>query len=138
RIVVTQERLAGRLPLPEGVRFLLLDGDAEEEPTAPSPPARPSADNLACVLFTSGSSGRPKGVALPHRGLVNRLLWAQQVYGLTPADAFLHKANLGFDVAIWECFAPLIAGARLVMARPGGHQDAAYLARTIDEQGVTV
>ena len=140
RVVVAQERLAKKLPpLPEGVRVLFLDGrDAEETGSGDIPSTAASADNLACVLFTSGSTGRPKGVALPHRGLVNRLLWAQGVYRLTAADAVLQKAAFGFDFALWECFAPLIAGARLVLARPGGHQDAAYLARTIAGRGVTI
>ena len=89
------------------------------------------------MIFTSGSTGRPKGVMLPHRILVNRLLWAQSVYRLTTADAMLLKAAPGFDVAIWETFAPLIAGARLVVARPGGQQDAGYLARTITGRQVT-
>jgi amino acid adenylation domain-containing protein len=140
RVVATVERLADRLPpLPDGVRVLILDR-AEETGIAVPAVCGPGglADGLACVLFTSGSTGRPKGVALPHRGLVNRLLWAQEVYGLGPDDAVLQKAAFGFDFSIWECFAPLIAGARLVLARPGGHQDASYLARTIAERGVTV
>jgi len=137
RVVATVERLKDRLPpLPEGVRILILDRAQEAGDDAPAAPV--PADGLACVLFTSGSTGRPKGVALPHRGLVNRLLWAQDVYGLGPDDVVLQKAAFGFDFSIWEIFAPLIAGARLLLARPGGHQDAAYLVRTIAERGVTV
>ncbi|HEV8580076.1 MAG TPA: non-ribosomal peptide synthase/polyketide synthase [Thermoanaerobaculia bacterium] len=137
RVVVTQERLAGKLPpLPGGVRVLRFEESAEE--SEPLLPSQPLPDTLACVIFTSGSTGRPKGVALPHRGLVNRLQWAQQVYRLTAEDVVLQKANFGFDFAIWECFAPLIAGARLVVARPGGHQDASYLVRTIAGRGVTI
>ncbi len=105
---------------------------------AAPPSAGATADNLAAVIFTSGSTGRPKGVMLPHRGLANRLLWAQETYRLTAADTVLMKAAFGFDFAIWECFAPLLAGARLVVARPGGNADAAYLARAIAAHGVTV
>jgi amino acid adenylation domain-containing protein len=140
-VLLASEELTGKLP-PHRARVLFLDRfldrmeNGEDEAADAGP--RATAANLACVIFTSGSTGRPKGVMLPHRGLVNRLLWAQETYRLTAADAMLLKAASGFDVAIWECFAPLIAGARLVVARPGGHQDTAYLARTIVERRVTV
>jgi amino acid adenylation domain-containing protein len=122
--------------LPEGTgRLVRLDGDWGGSDGAA---AAITPDHLACVLYTSGSTGRPKGVMVPHRGLVNRLLWAQEVYSLGPEDAVLQKAPLAFDFSVWECFAPLIAGARLVLARPGGHRDSAYLARVIAERGVTL
>ncbi len=95
-------------------------------------------DALAYILYTSGSTGRPKGVGLSHRALVNRLLWAQAEYPLRPDDRVLQIAGCGFDFAVWETFAPLIAGARLVLARPGGQQDPAYLVATLRERGITI
>jgi amino acid adenylation domain-containing protein len=92
---------------------------------------------LAYVIYTSGSTGRPKGVMIPHAGIVNRLLWMQDAYGLTPDDRVLQKTPISFDVSVWELFWPLIAGARLVMARPGGHQDPAYLASVIVREAIT-
>ncbi|MFL6235266.1 MAG: amino acid adenylation domain-containing protein, partial [Thermoanaerobaculia bacterium] len=136
RVLLAPAALLDRLP-PHEARVVVLDRE-DEEGMEEAERIRPDADNLAAVLFTSGSTGRPKGVMLPHRGLANRLLWAQGAYRLGPADAVLLKAALGFDFSLWEMLAPLIAGARLVVARPGGHQDAGYLARTIAEQGVTV
>ncbi len=100
-------------------------------------PAAATPDSLAYVLFTSGSTGRPKGVCVPHRGIVNRLLWMQRTYGLDGSDVVLQKTPFGFDVSVWEFFWPLITGARLVMARPGGHREPAYLAAVIAEHGVT-
>ncbi|HEV7509092.1 MAG TPA: non-ribosomal peptide synthase/polyketide synthase [Thermoanaerobaculia bacterium] len=133
-VVLTRAELRDRLPDISTVIFE-EGGDGE----AGGPRAHPAnLDNLACVLYTSGSTGRPKGVMLPHRGLVNRLLWAQETYRLTAADTLLFKASFNFDFSIWEVFAPLLAGARLVIARPDGHQDAAYLAETIARHGVTV
>jgi amino acid adenylation domain-containing protein len=142
-VIVIQERLRDRLPpLPAEVRVVAVDGEGGDALSCEAGEGRggvfPTAGNLACILFTSGSTGRPKGVALPHRGLVNRLLWAQGVYRLGPDDVVLQKAAFGFDFSIWEVFAPLLAGARLLLARPGGHQDAGYLVRTIAEQGVTI
>ena len=92
---------------------------------------------LAYVIYTSGSTGRPKGVMIPHAGIVNRLLWMQDAYGLTPEDRVLQKTPISFDVSVWELFWPLIAGARLVMARPGGHQDPAYLVSVIIRESIT-
>ncbi|HEU4560668.1 MAG TPA: amino acid adenylation domain-containing protein [Longimicrobium sp.] len=94
--------------------------------------------NLAHVLFTSGSTGRPKGVMLEHGSLVNRLAWMQDRYGMTPDEAMLQKTPFSFDVSFWEFFWPLMMGARLVMARPGGHRDPAYLVETIQREGITV
>jgi amino acid adenylation domain-containing protein len=95
------------------------------------------ADNLAYVIYTSGSTGRPKGVLSTHRGVVNRIAWAQRAYGLTPDDRVLQKTPVSFDVSVPELFWPLAVGARLVLARPGGQRDPAYLMRRIEEQGVT-
>ncbi|MFL5386461.1 MAG: amino acid adenylation domain-containing protein, partial [Longimicrobiaceae bacterium] len=94
--------------------------------------------NLAHVLFTSGSTGRPKGVMLEHGSLVNRLAWMQDRYVMEPGEALLQKTPFSFDVSFWEFFWPLMVGARLVMARPGGHRDPAYLVEVIRREGVTV
>src|SRR5207253_4864900 len=93
---------------------------------------------LAYVIYTSGSTGRPKGAMVHHGGIRNRLLWMQDAYRLTPADTVLQKTPASFDVSVWEFFWPLLAGARLVLARPGGHKDPAYLAGLIAAERVTV
>ena len=93
--------------------------------------------DLAYVIYTSGSTGRPKGVAITHEAILNRLLWAQDTFGLTPDDRVLQKTPFGFDVSVWELFWPLITGAVMVVARPGGHQDAAYLAGILADEKVT-
>lgn len=93
--------------------------------------------NLAYVIYTSGSTGTPKGALNTHAGIRNRLLWMQDAYPLTADDRVLHKTPVSFDPFVWEIFWPLIAGARVVIAKPEGHKDASYLIRTIVEQGVT-
>ncbi|MFF7591554.1 amino acid adenylation domain-containing protein [Kitasatospora purpeofusca] len=110
-----------------------LAGESVSAPEVVVLPGHP-----AYVIFTSGSTGRPKGVVVPHAGIVNRLAWMQREYGLTGADRVLQKTPFGFDVSVWEFFWPLLEGATLVVARPGGHQDPAYLARVIQDEGVTV
>ena len=99
-------------------------------------PLRP--DHLAYVLFTSGSTGRPKGVAVSHRSVVNQLRWISETYALGAADVVLQKTPASFDVSVWELFATLTVGARLVIARPDEHSDPRYLAETIAAEQVTV
>ncbi|WP_240505100.1 non-ribosomal peptide synthase/polyketide synthase [Nocardia mangyaensis] len=94
--------------------------------------------NAAYLIFTSGSTGRPKGVVVSHAAIVNRLIWMQDAYRLTPADSVLQKTPATFDVSVWEFFWPLQIGARLVLARPDGHRDPAYLAQLIDDEQITV
>ncbi|WP_340614285.1 amino acid adenylation domain-containing protein [Xenorhabdus thailandensis] len=93
--------------------------------------------HLAYVIYTSGSTGQPKGVMNEHRGVVNRLLWAQETYQLTPHDRVLQKTPFSFDVSVWEFFLPLMSGAQLVMARPGGHQEPHYLLEEIENRHIT-
>ncbi|RIJ12891.1 non-ribosomal peptide synthetase [Pseudomonas sp. 91RF] len=102
----------------------------------------PSVDGLtpqhtAYVIYTSGSTGQPKGVINEHSGVVNRLLWMQDAYRLTAEDSVLQKTPFSFDVSVWEFFWPLMTGARLVMARPGGHKDPLYLSDVIERERIS-
>jgi amino acid adenylation domain-containing protein len=103
--------------------------------TAPEP--KTSTKDLAYAIYTSGSTGRPKGVLVPHEGIINRLAWTQAEYGLTTEDRVLQKTPSSFDVSVWEFFWPLLTGATLVVARPGGHRDPAYLAELIRTERIT-
>ncbi len=110
---------------------------AEGRPSGRGTGGGPGLDDSAYLIYTSGSTGQPKGVLVPHRAIVNRLLWMQDTYRLTGRDRVLQKTSIGFDVSVWELFWPLISGATLVLARPGGHRDPDYLAGAIRRQGVT-
>lgn len=134
--VVTTRALAGDLELPHGGVTLLEDVDAGAPPVGGWPDV--SDEEPAYVIFTSGSTGRPKGVINSHRGVINRLRWAQDTYALTPTDRVFQKTPFTFDVSVWELFWPLMTGARMVVAEPDGHKDMRYLADLIDEAGVTV
>jgi amino acid adenylation domain-containing protein len=109
---------------------------AREATAAPAIEISPA--QLAYVIFTSGSTGRPKGVAVPHAAIVNHMAWMQATFPVSAADAVLQKTPVSFDASVWEFWAPLLAGARLVMARPGGQHDPAYLAEAVRTHGVTV
>ncbi|MEV4128619.1 amino acid adenylation domain-containing protein [Nocardia sp. NPDC049707] len=99
-------------------------------------PLRPH--NIAYLLFTSGSTGRPKGVAVSHCSVINQVRWVNATYALTPNDVVLQKSPATFDMSVWELFATLAMGARLVITRADGHLDPAYLAETIATQRVTI
>ncbi|GAB4589244.1 hypothetical protein Ntsu_70760 [Nocardia sp. IFM 10818] len=95
-------------------------------------------DALAYVIFTSGSTGRPKGVAVRHCSVANQIDWIAAEYGIDRDEVVLFKTPATFDVSVWELFAPLCRGGRLVVAEHDGHRDTAYLAETIALYGVTM
>jgi len=135
--VLTQERFVDRAAT-GGTAVVALDGASPSLDASSARPAVDTApDNLAYVIYTSGSTGQPKGAMNTHRAIVNRLVWMQRQYGLTASDRVLQKTPFTFDVSVWEFFWPLMTGARLVMARPGGHQEGDYLIRLIADQGIT-
>ncbi|MCA1615318.1 MAG: amino acid adenylation domain-containing protein, partial [Acidobacteria bacterium] len=138
-VLLTQEHLAAGLPAHDA-RLVRLDADwAEIALRATDNPAGGAhSDNLAYMIYTSGSTGRPKGAMNTHGAIRNRLLWMQDAYRLTAADRVLQKTPFSFDVSVWEFFWPLLAGAQLVVAAPGGHQDGGYLVRLIRERRITV
>jgi len=136
--VLTQESLMDRLPAGTP-NVICLDRDwnlLKDQPTS-NPPIQVSGKNLAYAIYTSGSTGKPKGVPNVHEGIVNRLLWMQDMYKLTAADRVLQKTPYSFDVSVWEFFWPLMTGACLVVAKPGGHRDPAYLVDLIVEKKIT-
>ncbi|MGH9484387.1 MAG: non-ribosomal peptide synthetase, partial [Terriglobales bacterium] len=94
--------------------------------------------DAAYVMYTSGSTGEPKGVIITHRSISNRLLWMQDQYGLQEQDVVVQKTPFSFDVSVWELFWPLMNGARLVLAKPGGHREPAYLAQLITAEQVSI
>ncbi|MDX2617602.1 non-ribosomal peptide synthetase [Streptomyces stelliscabiei] len=95
-------------------------------------------DHAAYVIHTSGTTGRPKGTVVTHASIGNMLAWMQDEYRLTRADRVVHKTPVGFDVSVWEVFWTLTRGATLVVARPDGHRDPAYLARLVHDEQITV
>ncbi|AXB43267.1 amino acid adenylation domain-containing protein [Amycolatopsis albispora] len=135
RLVCTQDWM--REWLPDRGPLLLAMDDLDAGEPEPDPPRRATARDLAYVIYTSGSTGRPKGVEVEHAGVVNRMCWDQRVFGLGPGDTVLQQTSLSFDISVWEIFAPLLTGGRLLLAKPGGQRDPAYLMRLIADERVT-
>lgn len=115
-----------------------VGADCSETEEDRSAGARARPDSASYIIYTSGSSGRPKGVVTDHRAIVNNLLWMNDEWPLTAADAVLFKSSPGFDVSVKEIFWPLIAGARLVVASPGVERDPEALRDIIERRRVTV
>ncbi|HEY0602499.1 MAG TPA: amino acid adenylation domain-containing protein [Herpetosiphonaceae bacterium] len=137
-VLLTQAHIVEQLP-EHGANVICLDTSwptIAQQPTS-NPASAVTPDNLAYMIYTSGSTGLPKGAMVPHRGIVNRLLWMQETYGLTADDRVVQKTPFSFDVSVWEFFWPLLTGARLVIARPDGHKDPAYLIELINQQQIT-
>ncbi|GAY08788.1 non-ribosomal peptide synthetase [Pseudonocardia sp. N23] len=118
------------------VEFVVLDEVAAEgAPELPRSLAR--RGDAAYVIYTSGSTGRPKGVVIEHAAIANRIAWMQGAHPLDDTDRVLLKTSASFDVSVWEFCWPLVVGAGLVVADPGGQRDPAYLAYVIASSGVT-
>jgi amino acid adenylation domain-containing protein/non-ribosomal peptide synthase protein (TIGR01720 family) len=139
-VLLTQSSLLDSLPAPQHARTFCLDTDGPllASFSIENPTDLASADNLAYIIYTSGSTGTPKGVGISHRAISNHMAWLLHCFPLSASDRVLQKTPFSFDASVWEFFAPLFCGARLVLARPGGQQDPSYLLTLIREEQVTV
>jgi amino acid adenylation domain-containing protein len=93
---------------------------------------------IAYIIYTSGSTGRPKGVAVAHKAAAHYLKWMQRELPLDQSDCVFQKYSYAFDIALWEMFGPLSAGARIVCADEGRQADAPWHVELIRSHGVTV
>ncbi|MFB1117101.1 amino acid adenylation domain-containing protein [Dickeya dadantii] len=135
-LVLTQKALLRQWEA-TGIEDTVLVVDDDNLPVMPINSVTLTADNAAYMIYTSGSTGRPKGVVNTHGGIRNRILWMQEALQLTSDDRVLQKTPYSFDVSVWEFLWPFLAGAQLVIARPGGHKDAEYLIDLIITEAVT-
>ncbi|WP_162928721.1 non-ribosomal peptide synthetase [Yersinia rochesterensis] len=138
-LILTQEKFFEKLENFSGEAVTLENAVSEIQVSNPcGPTINLTPDSSAYMIYTSGSTGQPKGVINTHKGLFNRLYWMQDKYKLTSKDRVLQKTPFSFDVSVWEFFWPLMSGARIVIARPGGHRDTSYLKELIADKKVTV
>ena len=141
RIVLTQAALRRRLRWPAGVRVLVLDdaelgstGPAGQDATRPGP----APEDLAYVLFTSGSTGEPKGVMIEHRQAANTLQDINRRFAVGPSDRVLGLSAAHFDLSVYDIFGVLAAGGAVVLPDPGRATDPAHWTELVRQHGVTL
>lgn len=117
-----------------------LGVDRVEPSMAAADPVEPVAwpGDLAYVIYTSGSAGRPKGVMVEHRSVVNRLRWMQRRYPLGADDVILQKTPVTFDVSVWELMWWAMAGAGVALLEPRGERDPRKIIAAVERHRVTV
>jgi amino acid adenylation domain-containing protein len=138
-VLLTRAHLMESMPK-HGIHALCMDNDwaviaarSEENPIAGA-----TSSNLAYVLYTSGSTGQPKGVMVEHHGLCNAIHWIAKTLELSVEDRCLFKTPITFDAAGRELYPTLLTGGRLVIAEAEGHRDSRYLAETISSARISV
>ncbi len=134
--LLTQEKLLPQLPR-RGLKTICLDVDAGwSAESFENPPNRATSEDAAYIIYTSGSNGQPKGVAVPHRA-VNRLVLNTNYIQLGPADRIAQVSNISFDAATFEIWGALLNGGQV----RGIATDVALaprdFARDLQEQGIT-
>ncbi|MEU5096501.1 amino acid adenylation domain-containing protein [Streptomyces sp. NPDC020996] len=139
--VITQSSLAADLGA-FGGPVLVVDGDGDADVLTGLDTGRPhtglNQENLAYLLYTSGSTGNPKGVRVTHRSVVNLILSLQNEPGITSSDVLTSVTTFAFDISVFELFGPLTVGARVVLADRDDVQDAERLASVVDAAGTTI
>jgi amino acid adenylation domain-containing protein len=138
-VLVTERSVRGLLPEYAG-HIVMLDDDwaAIEARDSAELPQTAHPENLAYVLYTSGSTGNPKGVEVPHQAVVNFLHSMAKAPGLKAGDGVLAITTLSFDISVLELYLPLTVGARVVLVSRGHSGDGPWLAEHIERSGVTV
>jgi amino acid adenylation domain-containing protein/non-ribosomal peptide synthase protein (TIGR01720 family) len=119
-VLLTQRRLRQRLPAIAGAVVLCLD-DPFEDIAGGQPEYEPRsgvcAENLVYTLYTSGSTGQPKGALITHRSLVNYLSWCCPAYAVESGEGTVVHSSIGFDATITGLFPPLLVGRSVVLLR---------------------
>jgi microcystin synthetase protein McyC len=112
--------------------WLLLEHYSRKNPSSSV-----QSENLAYLIYTSGSTGKPKGVMNLHQGICNNILRTKDSYPTTNRDRLLQISSLAFDASVWDIFWSLSSGMTLIIPKPEGTKDPAYLIQLMREKKVS-
>lgn len=137
-VVVVDDTTGSRAAFTASARITSLADLLDTQASAAAAPARIAADSPAYVLYTSGSSGTPKGVVVPRAALANLLFSMRTQPGLVASDRLLAITTFSFDIALLELLLPMVCGAQLVIASREQALDGHSLAQLIRDRDITV
>ena len=137
-VLITQQKLLANAPV-HRIPTVILDADWHKiaRASADFPASDVQSDDPAYVLYTSGSSGKPKGVEGTHRGAMNRMRWMWERYPFEAGEVCCQKTNVGFVDSVWEIFGPLLAGVPSVILPTEVVRDPEELLQILAGEGVT-
>ncbi len=138
RLLLTQAAHHPGQDLTPGLRVLCLGDEALAAPAIAPPPAATRPGDLAYVLFTSGSTGAPKGVMIEHAQAVNTLQDINRRMQVGPRDRVLALSALHFDLSVYDLFGVIAAGGCLVMPDPARLHDAQHWAELVQAHRVSL
>jgi amino acid adenylation domain-containing protein len=134
-VLLTQKWFADLLPAKSKIVCIDTDWDKIAASSTENPATQNSADSLAYLIYTSGSTGQPKGIGIPHRGVV-RLVRNTNYYDFGPDETLLQLAPISFDASTFEVWGSLLNGGRLVVMPPEA-PSLEELGRALQQHGIT-
>ncbi|UNY98311.1 amino acid adenylation domain-containing protein [Zhouia spongiae] len=137
-IVVSLSSILDDLSLPNSIQTLIFDEMQFENRAKVKNIANQGVEDLAYVIFTSGSSGEPKGVMIDHQGAVNTILDINSRFGITEEDSCFAISSLSFDLSVYDVFGILSAGGTIVIPKSSEQKDPKAWESYIEKENITI